>query len=47
MYEIEIIPGKGMEIIGPAEFSKEDYALPKKVMERIAEARRKSESEVP
>jgi KaiC/GvpD/RAD55 family RecA-like ATPase len=47
MYEIEIIPGKGMEIVGPAEVSKEDYALPKKVMEKIAEAKRRSESEVP
>ena len=47
MYEIEIVPGRGMDIIGPAEISKEDYALPKKVMDRIAEAKKKSESEVP
>ncbi|MCY0873856.1 MAG: KaiC domain-containing protein [Acidianus infernus] len=38
VWEIDIVPGKGIVLLGKIQERKEDYALPKKVMEKIKEA---------
>ncbi|WP_048191543.1 KaiC domain-containing protein [Pyrolobus fumarii] len=45
MHEIEIVDGVGMRVKQPTPYRKEDYALPRSVVERIleAEARRRKE----
>lgn len=46
MYEIDIIDGKGLVVIGPTAMRKEDVALPQKVTEKIAKAKERSEKEI-
>ncbi len=45
MYEIEIIDGIGLVVLGPTSERREDYALPQKVKEKILKAKEKSEEE--
>ncbi len=47
LYEIDIIDGKGLIIIGPTSRRIEDIALPRSVTKKILEAKRRSEEEVP
>ncbi|MFN3622062.1 MAG: KaiC domain-containing protein [Nitrososphaerales archaeon] len=47
LHEIDIIPGKGLVILGPVERRREDYSLPKEVSKKIIEAKKKSYGEVP
>jgi len=44
LWEIDIVNGKGIVVLNPAKVSKEDVALPRKVMQKIAEAREEKES---
>ena len=46
MHEVIIIDGRGM-VVRPARITKEDVALPRPVMERIARAAREREAELP
>ncbi|MCS7139126.1 MAG: KaiC domain-containing protein [Candidatus Nezhaarchaeota archaeon] len=46
MYEIDIVDGKGLVVIGPTQMRKEDVVLPRKVTERILRVKEKSEEEV-
>jgi len=45
MYEIDVVDRIGIVILGPISERKEDYALPKKVKEKIIEAKEKREEE--
>jgi len=47
MYEIAILPGRGLTIVKPAKMRKEDISLPKQVMERIRKAAERKEAEIP
>jgi len=47
LHEIDIIPGKGLIILGPLERRKEDLSLPKEVFKKIIESRKKIEGEIP
>lgn len=47
LYEIEIMKGKGLVIVGPAGLRKEDVTLPKEVSDRIKRAAREAEREIP
>lgn len=47
LYEIEIMKGKGLVIIGPAGLRKEDVTLPKEVSDRIKKVNRKAKKEIP
>jgi KaiC domain protein len=47
MYEIDIINGKGMIVIGPASLRREDVSLPEDVMRRIKDQKKRSEKELP
>lgn len=44
LWEIDIVNGKGIVVLNPAKVSKEDVALPRKVMQKIAEAKEEKES---
>jgi len=46
MYEIDIVDGIGLVIVGPTSERKEDYALPKEVKEKIIKAKEKSSEEI-
>lgn len=46
MYEFKIVDGKGIVIIGPVAYRREDYALPRHVLDKIIEARLRSEEEI-
>ena len=43
LYEIDIKPGIGLVVLGKVERRVEDYKLPREVMKKILEAKRKSE----
>ncbi|PVU74935.1 KaiC domain-containing protein [Sulfolobus sp. SCGC AB-777_G06] len=45
VWEIDIVPGKGIVLLGRINERREDYALPKKVMDKIKEAN-KDESDI-
>lgn len=45
MYEIDIIDGVGLVILGPISERREDYALPKEVKDRIMKSKEKKEEE--
>jgi len=47
MYEIAILPGRGLTIVKPVEMRKEDISLPKHVIKRIQRATERREAEVP
>ncbi|MEM2028248.1 MAG: ATPase domain-containing protein, partial [Candidatus Bathyarchaeia archaeon] len=47
MYEIAILPGKGLTIVKPVEMRKEDISLPKHIMERVQRASERREAEIP
>jgi len=47
MYEIAIIPGKGLTIVRPVEMRKEDISLPRHIIERIQRAAERREAEIP
>ncbi|MEM2352076.1 MAG: KaiC domain-containing protein [Thermoproteota archaeon] len=47
MYEVAILPGKGLTIVKPVEMRKEDISLPRHVMERIQRASERREAEIP
>lgn len=47
MYEIEIVNGVGMRVVGPVELRREDVSLPEDVMRRIRKVRERSEKETP
>lgn len=47
MYEIGIVDGRGLVILGPAWQRREDYALPKEVRDRIMNSRSRVEGEIP
>ncbi len=46
MYEIDIVDGKGLVVIGPTSMRREDVALPSKVTERIIRAKERAEREI-
>ena len=46
MHEINIQDGKGLIVLGPVEESREDFALPKKVMDKIEKTLEKKEYEI-
>ncbi|MEM4575857.1 MAG: KaiC domain-containing protein [Candidatus Nezhaarchaeales archaeon] len=46
MYEIDIVDGKGLVVIGPTAMRREDMALPQKVTEKITKAKEKNEKEI-
>jgi len=46
MYEIDIVDGKGIVVIGPTSLRREDVALPQKVTEKIIRAKERSEREL-
>jgi len=46
MWEIKIIDGIGMKLVRSVEYRKEDFVLPKKVVERIVSAREEKEKEL-
>jgi KaiC/GvpD/RAD55 family RecA-like ATPase len=46
MYEIDIVDGKGIVVIGPTSLRKEDVTLPQKVTERIIRAKERGEKEI-
>lgn len=46
VWEIDIKKGKGIVLLGKIQETKEDYVLPKKVMDKIKEAKEKSENEL-
>ena len=47
MYEIAILPGKGLTIVRPVEMRKEDISLPRHVIDRIQRAAERKEAEIP
>jgi KaiC domain protein len=47
VWEIDIRPGKGVILVRRLEERKEDYALPKKVMDRIKQAEEEKERSIP
>ena len=47
MYEVTIVDGKGLVVVGPTGARREDVALPESVMRRIIEASRRAREEVP
>ncbi|MEM1607622.1 MAG: KaiC domain-containing protein [Candidatus Bathyarchaeia archaeon] len=47
MYEIAILPGKGLTIVKPVDMRREDISLPRHVMERIQRASERREAEIP
>ncbi len=47
MYEIQIVDGRGIVVLGPTIYRREDVALPNHVKRRILKSRIKSEMEVP
>ncbi len=47
MYEVEIIDGKGMNIVKPTEMRKEDTVLPSDVKKKIVKNIKKEEKELP
>ena len=47
MYEIDIVDGKGMVVLGPVGLRREDVAIPEKVKWRIVRSREARESEIP
>jgi len=47
LHEINIENGKGLEVVRATEERKEDYALPRKVAEKIKRAEEEKESELP
>lgn len=47
MHEVEIIPGRGIVIRGPADLRREDVTLPMEVTEKIHEAQRRRRIEAP
>ena len=47
MYEIAIVDGKGLVVLGPTAWRKEDVALPEEVRRRILAAKDRREGEVP
>ncbi|HDH07267.1 MAG TPA: KaiC domain-containing protein [Thermoproteales archaeon] len=47
MYEIDIVNGKGIVVLGSTPFRREDHALPEKVLRKIVESKRRVEDEVP
>ncbi|MEM0240371.1 MAG: KaiC domain-containing protein [Candidatus Nezhaarchaeales archaeon] len=46
MYEIDIVDGKGLVVLGPTSIRREDVALPQRVTEKIIRAKERSEREV-
>jgi len=46
MYEVAIIDGKGLVVLGPTGARREDVALPQSVMKKIIEASRKAREEI-
>jgi len=46
MFEVEIIDGQGMRLVGPLELRREDVALPPKVSERISRVAREKVKEL-
>jgi len=46
MYEFEIVDGKGIVILGPTQYRREDAVLPRSVTDRILEAKRRREAEM-
>jgi len=47
VWEIDIVPGQGITLLRPlSSVSKEDLALPRKVLRKIEEAKRKKEAEI-
>ncbi|MEM2027158.1 MAG: KaiC domain-containing protein [Candidatus Bathyarchaeia archaeon] len=47
MYEIAILPGKGLTIVKPVDMRREDISLPRHIMERIQRASERREAEIP
>jgi len=47
MYEVEVLPRKGLTIVKPVEMRKEDISLPRQVMEKIQKTAEKKEAELP
>ncbi|RLE81989.1 MAG: KaiC domain-containing protein [Thermoprotei archaeon] len=47
MYEIDIVDGTGLVIVGPTDMRKEDIALPSRVVRQIVERKKASEEEIP
>jgi KaiC domain protein len=47
LYEINIIDGKGLVILGPTVERKEDTVLPRKVAEKVLKAKKSREEEIP
>lgn len=45
--EIDIVPGKGLVILGPVERRKEDLSLPRDVFKKIIDTKKKSDVEIP
>ena len=47
VWEIDIVPDRGLTLLHPiSTVSREDFALPRKVMRRIEEAKKKKEAEI-
>jgi len=47
MHEISIIDGKGLTILGPTRERREDFELPRSVVDRMLKAKRSKEDELP
>ncbi|MGQ9543967.1 MAG: KaiC domain-containing protein [Candidatus Bathyarchaeia archaeon] len=46
MHEVTIVDGRGLVILGPTEFRREDVCLPSDVAERVMDAKRLKEEEI-
>lgn len=47
LHEIDIVPGKGLIILGPVERRREDLSLPREVFKKITGSKKRAEGEIP
>ncbi len=47
VYEIDIVDGKGLVVLGPIDLTREEVSLPSSVIRKIAEAEARKEEEMP
>jgi len=47
MYEVNIVDGRGLVVLGPTGLRREDVALPEEVRRRILKAKERGEGEIP